>query len=353
MTQAETELVAKALSALDEPNNEPLRWLMGDALRDQTAWPTSSHFLLTALSRARTGTLVAWNAWIDEFRQLLINPEEAPPKVAGDLRSKGDEVEDKLRAVAAEVQATIELRNRGFSEFSVIPPSPIAMPDFEAQFAGKKARIEVKNLREPMDHVRMVASGEWAKQRKLAPDRYNFNATLRHTHRGTISRAAESRLRNIIAQFPDMTGPAIETLDDDVEIRLERLGDLGNSPEAWMHKQLLQDENAGRIVVVSTVREEHLEFRANELQALFLKAIRIVVSAQPKFFSKETLATDAVVNVIALRWESPEVFFNPQMLEWTETRIERLYADFDLQLKVVIFSGNGPELPWDSLNRYK
>jgi len=45
--------------------------------------------------------------------------------------------------------------------------------------------------------------------------------------------------------------------------------------------------------------------------------------------------------------------FDPQMLEWTETRIERLYADFDLQLKVVIFSGNGPEMPWETLNRFK
>jgi hypothetical protein len=351
MSEAETCLIAKALSALDAPNNEPLRWLMGDALREQTAWPASSHFLLTALSRPRTGTLRAWNAWIDEFRRLLINPAAAPPKVADDLRSKGDEVEDKLRAIAAEVQATIELRNRGFSEFSVVPPALVAMPDFEAKFEGKKARIEVKNLREPMDHLRTVVSGEWAKRKKLAPERYNFNAQLRHAHRGTLSQAAEARLRNIIAQFPDMSGPAIETLDGDVEIRLERIGDLGDTPEAWM--QVLQGDDAGRIVVVSTVLEGHLEFQATELQALFLKTIRTVVSAQPKFFTKQTLAPDEVVNVIALRWESPEIFFDPQMLEWTETRIEQLYSDFNLQLKVVIFSGNGPEMPWETLNRYE
>ena len=353
MSAAKTDLIAKALSALDAPNNEPLRWLMGDALREQTAWPASSHFLLTALSRSRTGTLVAWNAWIDEFRRLLINPEAAPPKVADDLRSKGDEVEDKLRAIAAEVQATIELKKRGFSEFSVVPPASVPMPDFEAKFEGKRARIEVKNLREPMDHLRTVVSGEWAKRKKLAPERYNFNARLRHAHRGTLSQVAEARLRNIIAQFPDMSGPAIETLDGGVEIRLDRIGDLGDTPEAWMHKQLLQGDDAGRIVVVSTVREEHLEFQATEIQALFLKAIRTVVSAQPKFFTKQTLAPDEVVNVIALRWESPEIFFDPQMLEWTETRIEQLYSDFGLQLKVVIFSGNGPEMPWTTLNRYK
>lgn len=119
-----------------------------------------------------------------------------------------------------------------------------------------------------------------------------------------------------------------------------------------MHKQLLQNEDKGRIVIVSAVREEHLEFDVSELQGFFLKAIRTIVSAQPKFFAKETLDPDAV-DVIALRWESPEVFYDPSMLEWTESRIEQPYGDFDLQLKVVIFSGNGPEMPWEALNRFK
>jgi hypothetical protein len=353
MSEAAAELIAKALVALDAPNNEPLRWLMGNALREQTGWPSSPHFLLTALSRPRTGTLVGWNAWIAEFRSLLINPELAPPKATDDLRSGGAEVEDKLRAVAAEVQATIELKNRGFSDFSVVAPSDTPKPDFEAMFEGKKARIEVKNLREPMDHLQAVATDEWARRRKLSPERYGFNARLRHSHRGTLSDAAESRLRNILAQFPDKKGPSIETLDGDIDIRLERITDLGDTPEAWMHRQILQPDDTGRIIVVSTIREKHLESNITELQALFLKASRTIVSAQPKFFSKRTRAPDEQLNVIALRWESPDIFFDPQMLKWAENRIEKLYEDFGLQLKVVIFAGNGPEMPWELLNRYR
>lgn len=352
MSEPEKKVVEKALAALDAPNNEPLKWLMGEAFREQTAWPEYSHFLLTALSQPRTNPLVAWNAWIDEFRKLLINPDVAPPKATGDLRSKASEVEDKLRAVAAEVQAVIELRNRGFSEFSVVPPSTIAMPDFEAKFQGKRAKIEVKNLREPTDQLRVVAADEWAKRRKLDPQRYSFNATLRHSHRGTISRTAESRLRSMIAQFPDMMKPAIETLDGDVEIRLERIGNLGNSPEARMHKELLQNAEAGSIVIVSTALGERLEFNISELQGLFLKAIRVIVSAQPKFFAKETLDPEAV-NVIALRWEAPDILYDPQVIELTQSRIEQLYADFDLQLTVVIFPGTGPEMPLETLYRYK
>ncbi|HLJ88544.1 MAG TPA: hypothetical protein VKZ53_17115 [Candidatus Angelobacter sp.] len=351
MNASDKQLFEKALATLETPNNEPLKWLMGEALRLQTAWPEYSHFLLNDLSQTRTNMLVAWNAWIDEYRKLLINPDSAPPRATKDLRSKASEVEDKVRAVAAEVQAVIELKNRGFSEFSVVPPSTIPMPDFEAKFQGKKARIEVKNLREPADHLRVVAAEEWAKQKKANKDRYSFNAILRHDHRGTISRVAESRLRNIIDQFPDMNGPAIETLDGDVEIRLER-EHLGNSPRTLMHEQLPQTAEVGRIVIVSAVLDEHLKFNISELQRLFLKVIRVIVSAQPKFFSKETLDPESV-NVIALRWESPDIFYHPQTIELTQNRIERLYGDFNLQITVVIFHGSGPEIPLETLRRYK
>ena len=347
------KLIAEALKALDAPNNEPLRWLMGVAFRKQVSWPTYPNFLLTALSRPRTNHLVMWNAWIEEFRKNLVNPEAAPPKVTDDLRGKGAEVEDKLGAVAGEVHAVIELKNRGFSEFVIVPPSPPSpTPDFEATFESKLARVEVKNLREPDDHIRPVASEEWVKQRERKPERYNFNATLRHAHRGMLSRKAESRLRNIIAQFPDKNGPVIEVLDGGAEIRLERIGDLENSPEAWMHKQLMKDADVGRIVIASAVLEHHFEFSLPEMQALFLKALRVIALAQPKFFSKDTLDPNST-NVIALRWEHPDVFYNPHIVEQTERRIEQLYADFGLQLKVVIFSGNGPEVPLETLNRYK
>ena len=353
MSEADEKLIAEALRALDAPNNEPMRWLMEAAFREQTSWPQYPNFLLTALSQPRKNHLVMWNAWIEEFRKNLLNSEAAPPKVRDDLRGKGADIEEKIRGVAAEIHAVIELKNRGFSEFVVVPPSPSKpLPDFEAKYEGKRARIEVKNLREPDDHLRPIAAEEWRKQRSLKPDRYTFNATLRHSNRGTLSRKAELRLRNIIAQFPDMRGPAVEVLDGGVEIRLEKIEELRNSPEAWLHKQMLKDAEVGRIVIVSAMMEDHFDFNLSEMQALFLKSLRVIAGAQPKFFNKETLDPNGV-NVIALRWEHPEVFYNPDIVEQTEKRIEQLYADFSLQLKVVIFSGNGPDMPWETLNRYK
>jgi hypothetical protein len=99
-----------------------------------------------------------------------------------------------------------------------------------------------------------------------------------------------------------------------------------------------------RVAVVNAIREEHLELNVSEMQALFLKGPRTIVSAQAKFFGKETFDRDAL-NVIALRWEHPEVLYAPQMVEWTEKWIEQLCDDFGLQLRVIIFGGNGPLMP--------
>jgi hypothetical protein len=177
----------KSLKALESPDNEPLNWLAGDALRQHAELAAGSHFLLNALGQPRTGTLTAWNARIHEFRDLLTNPDTAPKKATADLRpdKKGAvDAEDRLRSLIAEVQAPIVLTRLGFTRFSVVLPGESALPDFEAEFEGKQARIEVKNLREPQDLLGNVASDQWAKRRTGAPGRYNFNAVLSGTDRG-------------------------------------------------------------------------------------------------------------------------------------------------------------------------
>jgi len=314
---------ARAFAALTAANNEPLNWLMGDALRRQDAWPRADNFILTALSQPRTGTLTAWNAWIDEFRRLLVNPESAAPKVAQDLRSKDAEIENKLRGVAAEIQAVIELRKRGYSDFKVISPNDRPSVDFEAMLDGGRARIEVKNLREPDVHIRMIASAEWKKRKREKPERYRFNASLRHAHRGRLSSEADRQLRTLIAQFPGRNKNVIEILDGGIEVRLERFEPPNGSSEGYMNRQLIGQNEPGRLVVISAFLTKHFEPDANEGQAVFLKALRVVAEAQVKFFSKDTFVVEDTRNVLALRWEPPNVFYDPEMLERVGSQIER------------------------------
>jgi hypothetical protein len=122
----------KALEALGEPKNEPIRWLLGRALEQHAAVSKGSHFLLDALASPRTGTLIAWNADIHLYREALENPGVAPQKAEADLRSDGADAEDKLRAVVAEVMSVIKLSRMGYRQFRVLLPQQSSTPDFEA-----------------------------------------------------------------------------------------------------------------------------------------------------------------------------------------------------------------------------
>ena len=117
------DLTTQIERALNDPLNEPLDWLLGDALRSHTAWPKSPHLILSELVRPRTSTLAFWNAMISEFRHLLNNAQHAPQKAKKDVSSSGDDANNKLEAMAAEILAVLELSERGFSEFEVVPVS--------------------------------------------------------------------------------------------------------------------------------------------------------------------------------------------------------------------------------------
>jgi hypothetical protein len=287
MSEAKKELIERALASLKAKNNEPLNWLIGDALREHSDWPAHPHFLLTALSRPRTGSLALWNASIHEFRRLLTNPSAAPQKAMGDLRSSGQDADNRLRSLFAEVQTVLVLKKGGFSNFAVVPPSKVAMPDFTATFERNRARVEVKNLREPSDQLRTVAAEEWEKQRSSQPCRYNFHAALRHSSTGAISAAAEKRLRTIIRQFPDMKRPLKETLDGGISVQMERLDGSTNPSDGFLHARILKDAEPGRIVIVSSFRQEHLDPNVLELQRLFLRPFGSLFAHRPSSLQKK------------------------------------------------------------------
>jgi len=296
--------------------------------------------------------LVAWNADIHQYRAALTNPELAPCKAEIDVRSDGTDAEDKLLSLMAEIMAVITLTHMGYRRFTVLMPAETPLPDFEAEdAAGAPVSIEVKNLREPEDIVRTVAKDQWRKRSDINPERYNFLAVLSHSHKGALTLAAKRRLRSIVDVLPDATHTIDEELDGGVDVRFERaqayvqrLGQEGAILKETIFKQL---PDRG-LVVVSGITKQHLESDISELQALFLKVLRRVVESTPKFFG-ETF-TSAVTRIIALRWEAPDVLYNPEILKYTAERIENVFADFQLGLRVVVFTD--PELPIDLIRQY-
>ena len=342
----------KALEALDQEKNEPIRWLLGRALKQHAEVSAAPHFLLDALAGTRTGTLVAWNADIEQYRAALENPELAPKKAEADLRSDGIDAEDKLRAVVAEIMAVITLSRAGYRQFRVLLPQESSTADFEAvDAAGKLVRIEVKNLREPDDIVRTVAVAHWKKRSAAKPGKYNFKAVLSHSHRGSLTASAKKRICSIIDSLPDARKPIDEVLDGGVHIRVEKAAQfasrVGQRDSFFLD---MSGRDKPGILVVSGITSENLVTQISEVQSLFLKALRRVFESVPKFFGDTFTNEQPGINVMALRWEPPDFLVSEEMMQFVATKIENLFADFQLPLKVVIFVD--PEIGWELIKRY-
>jgi hypothetical protein len=349
---ADGSQLAKALEALRDPKNEPVRWLLEGALREHVEkHPNSPNFLLDFLAtQPRRSGLTAWNANIHQFRDLVVNPDVAPVKAFKDLRSGGEDAGEKLTSLMAEVMAVIHLQKLGYSRFEVLMPLQEPTPDFNAYVEGKEARIEVKNLREPQDIVRTVASKHWKKRAMAKPIKYNFGAILHHDHRGSLSRAAMRELCTIIDQLPDRQTPFETTIDGGAKIRVARINDTGSqlSPVAREGlKHLISGK--GQIIIASAIRQEHFSISVSEIQSLMLKALRTVTGATDKFFGASYRAD--IVNVAALRWEPPDLLSSDEMLAYTGEKIQSLFADFNMELRTVLFCD--PEIPWELIRQYR
>jgi hypothetical protein len=154
----------------------------------------------------------------------------------------------------------------------------------------------------------------------------------------------------IIDQFPKGKKPVNEVLDGNIRIQLERVsGPDPGHPEGLMLSEMSRDRPTGSLIVVSAATVEHFSFRVFELQSLLLKALKPIANSTGKFFGEAY--GEEVVNVVALRWEPPDPSFNPEMISYTREKIETLFADFNLPLKIIIFTD--PEIPWELLRKYR
>jgi hypothetical protein len=341
---------AKAFAALDDPRNEPLKWLLGDVLHQHAATTIGPHFLLETLTEAvRSPVLVAWNARLHQFRELLRNPDRAPAKARADVLCGPNDAQRKLGDFLAEIMAAVHLYSLGYSDFSVVLAGDKKMPDFTASFEGQPAAVEVKNLQEPADILRNVAAKQWKEITEAQPDRYRFRVILRHERCGRLTAAAQQRLCNILTQLPQIKRyPYKDIIDGGVAIQIE-LSENGTLPasEAAMLDHLAAGKES-QLVVVTGVSANDLSTGIDEVQALFLKSLRVVAEATPKFFSESYRPEHR--NLIALHWNPPEFIYNPEMLTYTNQEIEKLFEAFSLQLTPVIFCD--PALPWLLLKQY-
>ena len=241
----------EALAALSK--NEPVDWLLGRVLRsfsDRGKW----HRLFDILAGKNPHELGKWNAWIEEFRRVLQNPDTAAAKADAELSASEP---DRIADFMSEVFTVIRLSRSGYSGFEVVlAPGNKAAVDFTAVNAGRRVRIEVKHLLEPQDIIRTIVKKQWDLCRNENRDQFNFAMRVSHHHHGTVSDAAISRSKNAIDVLPNLsTDKYSVTLDGGAGDVVLTRGERGVNP--------------GALAIESGYGSEDFEFDLPELQGVY------------------------------------------------------------------------------------
>jgi hypothetical protein len=332
-------LLEKIKDELSKPENEPLAWLLGACLIEG-----KDNFLSDAVAGGHVGVLAHWNKSIAAFRYALVNSNEAQLKISREFTLKRQERVERdgaLRDLYAEILSVLTLSQLGYSQFRALLPEMQPTPDYEAVHKDRKIGIEVKNLREPDDLIRVIAERHWNSLVRRSPERYRFRLRILHSHQGWISENARSRLRTLLDQLPDRKDPVVmETLEGDVTVQLIR-GDREDVIDPKFDCQVMEQSitphsygEAG-LVIQSPITAGDLEFDLSDYRQFFLKVLRIVAQATPKFFSRNS--TPYEHRLLTLRWETARAMIDLSYIGNTKRIIEGLFSQVGLQLEVMIF----------------
>jgi hypothetical protein len=328
-------------SELSKPENEPLRWLLRDILL-----AGASNFL-SEMIVARQRTTI-WNRMIERYRSLLINPDEAPQKVAKEVNLNApirERCDGRLNDLYAEILAVVTLAEQGYRDFEVVVEQEKA-PDFRARKGGASALIEVKNLREPEDLINVAVSRRWTRLRAEKPHRYNFPVQVYHSHQRPVSKPALKQLLTLLDQLPDRSSDRIQQeLDGGIVIRIQK-GDADWVPAPEFdcgvsgQRTVRESENRAQMVIRSPLRLEDFQFRPEDFQQFFLKGLRVTAEATGQLFSRSI--SHPGDNIVALRWEAPYGMYYEVFLNEPKRMIEALFQEAGLRLELLILIDNNP-----------
>jgi hypothetical protein len=144
----------------------------------------------------------------------------------------------------------------------------------------------------------------------------------------------------LLDQLPDRRDSVIQqTLEGGIPIEIVR-GDA-RSPDLKVDCAILaqsitphQRGNA-TLTIQSPVTPDDLRFDAADYQQFFLKVLRVVANATPKFFSRTAKKYDR--NLLVIRWEIGRPLVDISYINSTKLIIEGLFAQAGLQLELMMF----------------
>lgn len=189
---------------------DALQWLYGDLFLRRIEFERNHREVLwSQMIRKFYGRPDPANYWaglICDYRNALVNPDEAPRKLADELKVDCPDFDAALFDSYAEIGAVPKLRTLGFDSFEVLvrPGGSRSRKtaDLKARRNGEPAALEVKNLR-AHECVETYLPKLFEDLRLKGQDMSGLRLVVQRSSRDTLDEQQKQALRKIVEAIRD------------------------------------------------------------------------------------------------------------------------------------------------------
>ena len=166
--------VTEIIQALQDIENEPINWAVGDVLRLRAARDDYHNSVILRHLECGARNLRSWNELFRRTRDALSAPEVLPAKARALLQPNNLSFDLLLDDFIAEMLAAQYLRRLGHEDIRFLSEGETITADLKSVYEGIHYVTEAKNLREP-NSLTYVAFARWNRNRAARPEAFNFS----------------------------------------------------------------------------------------------------------------------------------------------------------------------------------
>jgi hypothetical protein len=273
---------------------DELQWLYGDLFVRRIEFERNHREVLwSEMIRKFYGRPDPANYWaglICDYRNALVNPDEAPRKVADELKVDCPDFDAALFDSYAEIGAVPKLRTLGFDSFEVlVRPGGSRSPktaDLKARRNGEPAALEVKNLR-AHECIETYLPKLFEDLRIKGQDMSGLRLVVQRSSRDTLDEKQKQALTKIVEAIRNY--PRNENITVQLsEQKTARFRIVDGSGDAMCSDGINLDELIGSV---------------SDFDGLFRKIVADLQRAAKQLYSP--LVSDAKFRAVVMRWDIP------------------------------------------------
>jgi hypothetical protein len=278
--------------AMTLPNE--LQWLYGDLflrrLEFERKHPEALRSRMIRKLYGRPDTANYWDGLVRSYRNALVNPDEAPRKVADELHVESRDFDAALFDSYAEIGAVPKLAALGFDSFEVlIRPGGRNSPktaDLRAKRRGEPAALEIKNLR-AHECVETYMEKLFYDFQLKGQDMSGLRLVVQHSFRGTLKEPEKLVLANVVQTIRDYPR------NRNVTVQLSERGAA----------RFRIEDGSGDAICSDGALFSEMIGNVRDFEGLFRKIVDDLQRAEKQLYSPTVEAVG--VRAAVMRWEIP------------------------------------------------